>query len=251
MLMNTTGDTLHSREALCNDFVKGYGLHTVNREGELIFIDGKNTINKLSKKLKKVTTFIKLKDKTLLPQCVYCSKFTGDLLIAVLKVNTKGSSFMSSYVVRRYNQSGKLTQTIQHDNKGVELFRRPLYITENNNEDIVVSDCTSVVVTEGGGRHRFTYEYKAIFDILMPNGICTDALSNILVCDEHSNTIHIIDRDGQFLSSLLMGIFRPRSLSYDINTHRLWIGSEYDNTVCCFRYMTKQVGQTGGSYHLC
>lgn len=254
MLINATGDTLHNREDLCSSFFKGYGLHTVNKEGELIYIDRKYNINKLSTNLKTVATFIELTDETLLPQCVYCSAFNGDLLVAVLIM--KGGSIVLYSLVNRYNQSGQLTQTIQHDKKGIKLFRRPRCITENNNGDIVVADWTSVVVTDGGGRHRFIYnEPQSLFDFLKPNGICTDAFSNILVCDEHSNAVHMIDKDGQFLSYLLIrpsGIFYPRCLSYDIYTHRLWVGSEYYKKVCCFRYMTKQGIQTGKSnYHLC
>lgn len=255
MLTSTTGDTLHNREDLCSGFFKGYGLHTVNTDGELIYIDGEYNINKLSRNLKTATTFIKSTDKTLLPQCMYCSTFNGDLLVAVLIVNTR-STILSSSVVKRYKQSGQLTQTIQHNNKGMKLFRRPRCITENNNGDIVVSDWTAVVVTERGGRHRFTYnESQSIYNCFVQNGICTDALSHILVCDEQSNTVQMIDRDGQFLSCLLIrpsGIFYPRSLSYDVNTHRLWVGSEYSKKVCCFRYMTKPFIQTGRSdYHLC
>lgn len=139
-------------------------------------------------------------------------------------------------------------------NKGIKLFRRPRCITENNNGDIVVSDWTAVVVTERGGRHRFTHnESQSIYNIFLPNEICTDALSHILVCEEFSNTVQMIDRDGQFLSYLLIrpsGIFYPRSLSYDVNTHRLWVGSEYYNKVCCFRYMTRKVACIGRCYDI-
>lgn len=67
MLINTTGDTLHNGEALCINIIKDCGQHTVNWEDELISINGKYTINTLSKKLKKVSNFIKVTDKTLLP----------------------------------------------------------------------------------------------------------------------------------------------------------------------------------------
>uniref|UniRef100_A0A8W8NJ26 Uncharacterized protein n=1 Tax=Magallana gigas TaxID=29159 RepID=A0A8W8NJ26_MAGGI len=33
----------------------------------------------------------------------------------------------------------------------------------------------------------------------------------------------------------------PWSLSYDVNTHRLWVGSLwYNNKVCVYRYITRQ-----------
>uniref|UniRef100_A0A8W8NUN6 Uncharacterized protein n=1 Tax=Magallana gigas TaxID=29159 RepID=A0A8W8NUN6_MAGGI len=33
---------------------------------------------------------------------------------------------------------------------------------------------------------------------------------------------------------------RPWSLSYDVNTHRLWVGSWDNNKVCVYRYITRQ-----------
>uniref|UniRef100_K1R8F8 Tripartite motif-containing protein 3 n=1 Tax=Magallana gigas TaxID=29159 RepID=K1R8F8_MAGGI len=147
--------------------------------------------------------------------------------------------------VTRYNQSGQLTQTIRYHNTGQGLYREPIYITENNNGDVVVSDFESgaVVVTERGGRHRFSYTGHPSGSRLYPIGICTDALSHILVCDYRTNTVQMMNKDGRFLSHLLtesqeMG--GPHSLSYDVNTHRLWVGSWWDNKVCVYRYITRQ-----------
>lgn len=60
-------------------------------------------------------------------------------------------------------------------------------------------------------------------------------------------TVQIIDKNGQFLSHLLIrpsGIFFPQSLAYDINTHRLWVGSKENNTVCVYMYIARQTGFT-------
>nr|XP_034309754.1 uncharacterized protein LOC109617067 [Crassostrea gigas] len=152
--------------------------------------------------------------------------------------------------VTRYNQSGQLTQTIQHDNTGRRLYREPNYITENNNGDVVVSDWFAVVVTERGGRYRFYYKGHRSGLVLKPRGSCTDALSHILVCDVTTKTVQMLDRDGQFLSHLLtesqeMG--EPWSLSYDVNTYRLWVGSWDNNKVCVYRYITRQDALTDQS----
>uniref|UniRef100_A0A8W8P564 Uncharacterized protein n=1 Tax=Magallana gigas TaxID=29159 RepID=A0A8W8P564_MAGGI len=51
------------------------------------------------------------------------------------------------------------------------------------------------------------------------------------------------NKDGQFLSHLLtelQEIGEPGSLSYDVNTHRLWVGSLDNNTLCVYRYITRQ-----------
>ncbi|XP_052693141.1 uncharacterized protein LOC128171387 [Crassostrea angulata] len=237
MLTDTTGVPLHRVEDSCS----GYGLHTVNSESELIYIDRKYNINKLSKDMKTITTFIERTDSTWEPWCVYWSPSTGDLLVGMYRTGTGK--------VTRYNQSGQLTQTIQNHNTGRGLYSRPLYITENNNGDVVVSDYWSdaVVVTERGGRHRFSYTGPPSGSGLWPCGICTDALSHILVCDDITDTVQMINKDGQFLSHLLtesqeMGY--PRSLSYDVNTHRLWVGSLDNNKVCVYRYITRQDAPT-------
>ncbi|XP_065930294.1 tripartite motif-containing protein 3-like [Magallana gigas] len=145
--------------------------------------------------------------------------------------------------VVRYIQRGQLTQTIQNDNTGRGLYRLPNYITENNNGDVVVSDSNAVVVTERGGRHRFSYTGHQSGSGLRPRGICTDALSHILVCDLITLTVQMLNKDGQFLSFLLRESEEfgyPHSLSYDVNTHRLWVGSGDNNKVCVYRYITRQ-----------
>lgn len=62
---------------------------------------------------------------------------------------------------------------------------------------------TAVVVTEREGRHRFSYTGHTSGSGLLACGICTDALSYILVCDNRTETVHMIDKDGEFLSHLL------------------------------------------------
>ncbi|XP_065932382.1 uncharacterized protein [Magallana gigas] len=231
MLTDTTGVPLHR----VKDSWSGYGLHTVNSESELIYLDRNDNINKLSKDMKTTTTFIERTDSTWEPWCVYWSPSTGDLLVGMYNYGTGK--------VTRYNQSGQLTQTIQYPNTGQGLYNYPRYITENNNGDVVVSDLSGVVVTKRGGRHRFSYTGHPSGSGLEPLGLCTDALSHILVCDGYTKTVQMINKDGQFLSHLLtksqeMG--RPRGLSYDVNTHRLWVGSWGNNKVRVYRYITRQ-----------
>eukprot|EP00105_Crassostrea_gigas_P044861 XP_019929009.1 PREDICTED: uncharacterized protein LOC109620626 [Crassostrea gigas] len=220
ILTDTTGVPLHRVEDSCRRDRFGIGgFHTVNKRT----------------------------DSTWEPLCVYWSPSTGDLLVWMRynRLYTDTSKLI------RYNQSGQLTQTIQHDNTGRGLYREPIYITENNNGDVVVSDSyRAVVVTERGGRHRFSYTGHPSGSGLQPRGICTDALSHILVCDGGTKTVQMLDKDGQFLSHLLtksqeMG--EPCSLSYDVNTHRLWVRSWDDNKVCVYRYITRQDALTDQS----
>lgn len=238
ILSNTRGGALYYLDDLNCD---GNGSHTVNNELELIYINRKYQINKLSKDMKRTTTFVDITNSTRRPRCVYWSKLTGDILIGM-------DSFWTCKVTR-YNNCGQLTQTIP-DCIGLKLYISPNFITENNNGDIVVSDFASffeygaLVVTNREGKYRFSYPANGSELRLKPNGICTDALSHILVCDKMTNTVHMLNKDGRFLSHLLIlpsGINNPYNLSYDVNTHHLWVGSLYgDNRICVYRYFTKQ-----------
>lgn len=218
---------------LCSGF--SGGIHTVNRESELIYIDNMYNISKLSIDMEKITTLIETTDSSWRPRCVYWSSSSGDLLVAIYKIGTMTGK------VKRYNQIGQLTQIMQHDNNGDILFRKPRYITENTNGDIVVSDYGAVVVTQRDGRHHFSYTgHQSKLD---PRGICTDIFSRILLCDEKTATVQMIDKNGKFLLYLLnklSGIYTPRSLYYDFYSHCLWVGSYYNKSVCVYRYIEKK-----------
>lgn len=244
ILTNSTGVTLHGVDNLCSGSYF-YGLHTVNSEKELIYIDRNCDIKKIPKDMITSTTCLQSTDSTWEPRCVYSSPSSGDLLVGMCCFK------MQTGKVTRYNQSGQQTQTIQHDETGLALYREPLYITENINGDVVVSDFESgaVVVTECGGRHRFSYTGHPSGSGLWPCGICTDALSHILVCDLKTDTIQMIDKNGHFLSCLLtesQEIGEPWSLTYDANTHHLWVGSWWDNKLCIYKYITNQDDEMTG-----
>ncbi|XP_056007514.1 uncharacterized protein LOC130050808 [Ostrea edulis] len=243
ILTDTTGDVIHR---VTNITLGITGKHTVNNSGELIYIDSVRNINKLSTDNQTVTTLLQ-RPSLCYPVCVYCSPSTGDLMVGVRITDTKTGK------VTRYNSSGQHILTIEHDNAGHTLYNGPRYITENKNGDIIVSDWINVnrggavVVTERGGRHRFSYTGPPSGSSLAPLGICTDALSNILVCDNKTHTVQMIDKDGHFLSLLLTrqhGINYPYSLNYDDKTHLLWVGSLYSNTVSVYRYLQRRYSLT-------
>ncbi|XP_065941103.1 uncharacterized protein [Magallana gigas] len=261
ILTNTAGKNLHCRDDLCINLQ--CGAHTVNSESEMIYIDKDNNVNKLSKNMETITTFIKSTASVFGPRCLYWSPVSGDLLVGVSLKDTDDESMelsgmFAKYkpaidIVERYNQTGQLIQTIECDNTDdpylICNYKYPNYITENNNGDIVVSyrtdssDYGSVLVSDRGGKHRFYYKGPPSGSRIDSRGVCTDALSHILVCDGITNTVQMLDCDGQFLSHLLIrpsGIFLPHSLSYDVNTHRLWVGSERNNKLCVFRYITRK-----------
>lgn len=226
------------------------GDHTINSNNELIYIDDKNNIMILSNEMETPITFIESTIFLVIPTCIIWSPYTGDLLVGMLDCNTQ-----TGHIIR-YNQIGKETQIIHRDNTGEELYNHPRYITENNNGDIGVCDygvddnCGAVVVTEGEGIHRFSYTGHPSGSEFQPRGICTDVLSHILVCDDLTETIQILSKDGQFLSNLrtrksLRYEISPYCLGYDVKTNFLWVGSNGEHDVCVYRYLLPQKNLIG------
>lgn len=108
-----------------------------------------------------------------------------------------------------------------------------------------MSDFGAVVVTNSLGDHRFSYTGHPSGSGLDPCGICTDALLHILLCDAATKTVHMLNKDGKFLSHLLAlreQMDSPFSLSYDVNTNHLYVGSDShnNNTVHVYKYITEQ-----------
>lgn len=242
----------HNDETVIQDSLivrhKGFfnGFHTMSKDGTFIYIDKTYTIKKVSTDLKE-TSFIENEDTVWIPLCVYSSLSSADLLVGMWRETPMAGK------VFRYNQSGTLVKTIEHDSRGLELYKAPIYITENNNGDIVVSDYDltiltsgALVVTDFNGLYRFQYTGNPPESGLEPYGICTDALSRILVCDGRTNKIHLIDSDGQFLAYfdiISKDIVSPCSLSY--NTKYLCVGSRESNKVCIYTFFVGQTKTTG------
>lgn len=239
-LTNTKGEIMHTINDLCNDLSNG--VHTVNSDRELIYIDKNHNINKVSMDREETTILVGTTDCTWKPQCVYWSPLNRDLLVGTYSEITE---YKGKGKIIRYNQTGHITQQIPQGDIELELYIKPKYITENINEDIIVSDCSlssgAVVVTERGGHHRFSYTGHPPESGILPKGICTDTLSNIIVCDTRSKTVQLIDKDGQFLTHLLtesLDMGTPQCLSYDFNNHCLYVA--YNKKVCVYRYAPKQ-----------
>uniref|UniRef100_K1PKI3 Tripartite motif-containing protein 3 n=1 Tax=Magallana gigas TaxID=29159 RepID=K1PKI3_MAGGI len=167
------------------------GYHTVTQDGDLIYTDRLNKVINRITPGNTITEFIKTGDWE--PYIIHSSHINGDILVGMV---TNGEA-----KVTNYNKIGTEIQNIQRDNKGQDLYSTgPHYITENINGDVCVSDFNkhAVVVVDKSGQHRFSYTGQR--SRLDPYGICTDVLGHILVCDNISETVHLLDQDGQFLS---------------------------------------------------
>ena len=92
------------------------------------------------------------------------------------------------------------------------------------------------MVVNKSGQHGFSYTSQG--SGLCAWGICTDVLGNILVCDGHSDTVHLLDQDGGFLSIILssqQGIKYPRGVCVD-DENNLYVGQLHTNTVTVYQY---------------
>ncbi|XP_078312237.1 uncharacterized protein LOC144618959 [Crassostrea virginica] len=249
-----TGKQLHS----VNDSLDSWrGIHTVNCDSELIYIDTDKNINKLSSDMKTTTTLIKHTDTTWEPRCVYCSPSSGDLLVGMSRRESDTGTRTYTGKVMRYDNTGKHKLSKPHnDNTPHHLHDVPVFITENNNRDVLVSgwNRNAVVVTSGEGVHRFSYTGPPSGSSLFrPRGICTDVMSHILVSDSFTHTVQMLDRDGQFLSFLLTtqspGVHNaPSGLSYDVTNHVLWVGS-LNNRLSVYRYINRHLALSDTREH--
>eukprot|EP00105_Crassostrea_gigas_P026649 XP_011447675.1 PREDICTED: uncharacterized protein LOC105342428 [Crassostrea gigas] len=207
----------------------GSGYHTVTQDGDLIYTDEVNKVINMITPDNTITEFIKTGDSE--PLGIHSSRINGDILVGMRK-DGKGK-------VTRYNKTGTEKQNIQSDNKGQGLYSYPRYITENTNGDVCVSDFhkQAVVVVNKSGQHRFSYTGHG--SRFYPYGICTDVLGHILLCDYTSQTVHLLDQDGQFLSLLLtpqQGVKYPCSVCVD-DENNLWVGQRETHTVTVYKYL--------------
>nr|XP_022343921.1 uncharacterized protein LOC111136998 [Crassostrea virginica] len=205
------------------------GYHTATQDGDLIYTDKKKKVIHRITRDKKITEFIKTGDWE--PLSVHSSRINGDILVGMI-TDKKAK-------VTRYSKTGKEIQNIQRENQGQGLYWYPRYITENINGDVCTSDFNkcAVVVVNKSGQHRFSFTDPE--SELSPFGICTDALGHILVCDCYSNTVHLLDQDGGFLSVILssqQGIERPCGECLD-DDNNLYVGQLYTNTVKVYKYL--------------
>jgi sugar lactone lactonase YvrE len=212
----------------------GSGTHTVTEDGHLLLI-GKD------KEVWKSTsdgTFTTLITTGRAIFCICASRINGDILVG------------SDERVTRYDRRGRELQVIEEDDKGQRLYILPRYITENSNGDIWTSDYDkgAVVVVDKSGRHRFDYTGRHSKDTgglyhFFPQGICSDALGHVLVCDYYNHSVHLLDQDGQLLSLLLTrkqhGIRFPVALCVG-DHHNLYLGQDESNRINVYKYLDLQ-----------
>ncbi|XP_078328004.1 uncharacterized protein LOC144623463 [Crassostrea virginica] len=155
-----------------------------------------------------------------------CCTRSGDILVHAYRE----SGHLTENKIIRY-KGKNIKQEISNDGEGNPIFKEGsflLFISENNNGDICVSDLNddTVVVVDKTGRVRFRYDGTPAKreESFGPRGIVTDALSQIIVTDIENNCLHILDQNGQFLRCVdECGLKDPYGLSVD-SEGRVWVG---------------------------
>lgn len=204
------------------------GYHTMSQNGDLMYTDGDNKmIKKIKLHTNEIVEYIKTGDWK--PLSIHCSHLNGDILVGMNKDEEAK--------VIRYNKRGKEMQNIYRDNKGQKLYDYPYYIAENINGDICASDYNknTVVVVNKSGETKFSYTGQMAE--FYPCGICTDGVGHILVCESISRTIHLLNKEGQFLSLLLspqQSDKSPHSVCFD-DENNLYVGENKNNTITVYK----------------
>ncbi|XP_061167421.1 uncharacterized protein LOC133176302 [Saccostrea echinata] len=166
-----------------------------------------------------------------------CTTSDGDLLVCMRSENDYQGK------VVRYSGSN-VSQEIQNDKENKPMFSSGfdmMYVAENKNSDICVSDIGSstVIILNKKGELQFTYigNLKSKkYSSFTPFGIATDPMSRILVADCYNDCVHVIDCDGQFLSYISgNGLSLPYGLSIS-KDNILFIGSQKDDKVTIIKY---------------
>ncbi|XP_061195981.1 E3 ubiquitin-protein ligase TRIM71-like [Saccostrea echinata] len=160
----------------------------------------------------------------LLPVCM-CLARSGDILVAAVHMQENVGA------VVRYNCEGKCLQRVTH--LWEKMIPKPIfktnnlraYISENINGDICLSiDVVNVICTDGVLRFTYTGKEASLAYPFLPRGICTDILGNILIADENNHGIHVLDKDGKFLSLLTIPV--------DDQVNPISVCVDYKNDLC-------------------
>lgn len=187
ILWNTDCGILHRLiDVYCGS---NQGSHTVNSEGELIYIDRNYNINKLSNNRQIVSVLVKRKNFKWLPRCVYWSSRTGDTLVGMFSFHKNKGMYSK---ITRFNKNGHWTQTIRRDSSNQDIYSEPSYITENNNRDVIMSDWSgAVVVTDHQGSIVSpTQDIRQVQDLRLAGSVLTRSHKSWCVIEEPIRCIY-------------------------------------------------------------
>lgn len=173
-----------------------------------------------------------------------CATNDGEILAALA---CRSEEF---FVILRFSLSGECRQYITNiiENWSEERVRilsdSKVYVVENINKDICLSVNSSktkaVILICSNGDHKLTYKGagSSILKPFVPRGLCTNVLGQILIADEKNRLIHVLNKEGGFLT--IFGIpDEPRCIPISIctdNKNNLCIGCN-DGEIRILKYL--------------
>lgn len=188
---------------------------------------------------------VKLADLSPLFPVGICATKDGRFLVSAIDTTAFSEDIYTSSqpkksVVLVLSESGKTKKVFQNaDDDKTPLFLYPTRMAENTNSDICVIDRTGMsngklVVISSTGKLKFHYQgngpNQADFD---PRGICCDSSGHILISDCNNRSVHLLNKEGSFLTYLIKTDEELWSMSLYMNT--LWIGGK-NGIIYAYRY---------------
>lgn len=167
---------------------------------------------------------------------------SGDVIVCQYKETEVAAVHNSLSRVVRYNGEGSEIRKMEYS-KGKRLFLHALFVAENRNFDVCVSDKAkhTVVVLDKMGEFHFVYKGNietGKFQSFNPRGLDTDSQGNILISDYLNYTVHIIDQYGNFLHYLMRKHLKfPLGISVDCDD-KAWIGEYSSGTISVIDYLS-------------
>ncbi|XP_062583855.1 uncharacterized protein LOC134245599 [Saccostrea cucullata] len=208
---------------------------SLTKQGELIYSDHGNKSVNIVRGGRIEILFTPPDDW--IPWGVCCTR-SGDILVNVYR-NSKNKIICYDGITMN------TMKEIAEDEQGNQIFKNgrfSLFLVENVNGDICVSDPNAkiLLVLDKRGRVKFRYDgtpaarQKKLFN---PTQIATDSMRQIIVIDFNNSCLHILDQNGQFLRCVdNCGLCKPIGLSVDIEG-RLWVGLHDTGEVKIIQYM--------------
>lgn len=209
-------------DALCH-----YGDFAVTENGDLFYIS-KDVHSIKRKSAVETSTILDFPSYTYIC-CICISQKKGDILVV-----TRNKLQTHQHRVVSYNTKENISYIVLDDSKG-DPYKYPVYITENRNGDIVVSDQgkKAVVVVNSAGQDRFIIKKRN--SGFLPFGVATDDSGNILVVDGNRETyIYVFDQDG--ILNRRLGEKKDRHWGLCLDDQRnLYVGNK-NGTIDVYKY---------------
>nr|XP_034327028.1 uncharacterized protein LOC117689540 [Crassostrea gigas] len=180
-----------------------YGLYLCMYNKQVVYSDQNNKAVKLISDTDTVVTMFTTGDWR--PYGIR-SAASGDLLVCLRKDD-------QSKVVR-YSSTGTVLQEIQYDSQCQPLYIWAVYITENVNGDIIVTDWEKDAVIAVDRLGIFRYSYSGKDSEFFACSVVTDSVGHVIVTGGFGKKISMLDRDGRFLRYIIPegGIKDPRAV---------------------------------------